>query len=194
MKLIKLLDTHYIIVDDSEIKKGNWVYKIQHSHTSLFYVDCEELSNDFNRNKNNYKKITHSTQPLSEDCRRCTGACEQCVEGTKSLSLLEIEETIYGYSVEKMALETYPVILGFGVGYGIDYNASQRNAYITGFKAHQELVKNKNKEVIKLLTNITEWSSFKEHPIDKQTQEALNLLLPKTEWDIEFVNNKIKLL
>ena len=24
MKLIKLLDTHYIIVDDSEIKKGDW--------------------------------------------------------------------------------------------------------------------------------------------------------------------------
>ena len=63
-ELIKLSDTHYIVVNDSEIKVNDWVYKIKHSHTSEFYVNTKELADDYNRNSNDYKKIIKSTSPL----------------------------------------------------------------------------------------------------------------------------------
>jgi hypothetical protein len=63
-ELIKLSDTHYIVVKDSEIKVNDWVYKIKHSHTSEFYVNTKELADDYNRNSNDYKKIIKSTSPL----------------------------------------------------------------------------------------------------------------------------------
>jgi hypothetical protein len=53
-KMIKLSDTHYIVVDDSEIKEGDWcVYK-----TGEIIQYLVKLNTD------NLRKITHSTQPL----------------------------------------------------------------------------------------------------------------------------------
>ena len=89
MKLIKLSETHYIVVDDSEIKEGDWYIddanNIRRSITS---------DKDYCVSRKDYKKITRSTRPLSEECIRCNGYCEQCVDGTKPLSLSEVEEVI----------------------------------------------------------------------------------------------------
>ena len=49
------------ITSDEEIKKGDWIYKIDHSHTAIFNVHCEELVDDYNRNNNNHKKIIMTT-------------------------------------------------------------------------------------------------------------------------------------
>ncbi len=186
-KLIKLSDNDYIIVDDSEIKKGDWYYDTndkesllpiyQRSQDPKFYKGC--------------KKITHSTQPLSEECKRCTGACEQCVDKTKPLSLSEVEEAIYGYSIEKMADNWF-------------YNEENKNHYenynekpswIKGFKAHQELVKDKLftiEDMKKIFELGQESVSNVNIPLDFDYN--IKSLLPKTEWDIEFVDDKIKLI
>lgn len=68
MKLIKLSETHYIIVDDSEIKEGDWVY--DNVDKEVFRVDS--LNNISGIVRSSYhttvldgcKKITHSTQQL----------------------------------------------------------------------------------------------------------------------------------
>ena len=54
MKLVKLADDHYIIVDDSEIKEGDWVVTKENTVHQVDYVDAYTKIND-------WKKITHST-------------------------------------------------------------------------------------------------------------------------------------
>ena len=101
MKLIEITKDHYVVVDYSEIENGDSVY-----------VNCSELGVKDIRKVSDYyneqylfegggqihidycKKITHSTQPLSDECKYCTGYCEQCVDVIKPLSISEVEELI----------------------------------------------------------------------------------------------------
>lgn len=65
MKLIKLNEDHYIIVDDSEIKEGDLCYDPEGNpgHRGIKYVvKCLRTAPDSYWNKH-CKKITHSTQP-----------------------------------------------------------------------------------------------------------------------------------
>lgn len=55
MKLIKLNEDHYIIVDDSEIKEGDYLY----SFSNKKIVVANKLTDLYIHSK----KITHSTQP-----------------------------------------------------------------------------------------------------------------------------------
>jgi hypothetical protein len=60
MKLIKINTDHYVIVDDSEIKEGDFVINIQRNHiypTPVQVIDVEYR----NRRNDVFKKITHST-------------------------------------------------------------------------------------------------------------------------------------
>lgn len=114
MKLIKLTDTHYIIVDDSEIKEGDFVFQQNFEKTNNQIIKIEtdfqaKIANDkdgsFTKNK-----ITHSTEPLedvfiSDTFKINVGGFEKGFNKIKQLSLPEIEEVIYGYNVEKMAEE-----------------------------------------------------------------------------------------
>lgn len=202
-KIIRLSETQYIVVDDSEIKISDWAFDILRKKVlKCFDVHKKDrLENDYlafegniGNPRDTYKKITHSTQPL--EFVKCglylnkTGKL-LAYDKIEPLSLSEVEEAIYGYSVEKMAENYYNTLGALGTEYD---KTTSINLIIWGFKAHQELTDAKYKEVIELLTNITEWSSFKDHPIGKQAQRALDLL-PKTEWDIEIdEQGKIKLI
>lgn len=188
--LIKLSDTHYIIVDDSEIKEGNW----------CIYNTGEIIQYLVKLNTDNIKKITHSTQPLEEDIEFVGTTPKITLKfiNIKPLSLPEVEEAINGYSVEKMAYD-----------YDLDAHENiygQVQAFKAGFKAHQELVKDN------LFTDKISIESLQElinegyDPYDSahhlQVQRMLKIieifiqsLLPKTEWDIEFnEQDKIKLI
>lgn len=90
MKLIKLSETHYIVVDDSEIREGDWFVNLFLTKTgigpyivkSVKKINDEPYftyvsSNDLYHLKKHMLKITHSTQPL---------------EGVKPLSLSEVKE------------------------------------------------------------------------------------------------------
>lgn len=77
MKLIKLNEEHYVIVDDSEIKEGDWfLNNIQRE------VYCNNIPN-YNVDKDYLKKITHSTQLLG------IGWQQEVIE----LSLQEVKES-----------------------------------------------------------------------------------------------------
>jgi hypothetical protein len=69
-KLIKINTDHYIIVDDSEIREGDYFISDKIIHQAEEILDCD---NDGNKeiHSQNYcnplilsKKITHSTQPI----------------------------------------------------------------------------------------------------------------------------------
>jgi hypothetical protein len=96
-KLVKLSETHYIVVDDSEIKEVP-CYNIVH-RVVVIPTDLEWA----NENKNNLKVITHSTQPLEPSIKSDKHDNPKEFVLIKPLSLSEVQELIYGYSVEKMA-------------------------------------------------------------------------------------------
>lgn len=98
-ELLKLSYNHYIVVDDSEIKEGDYYWN-------------KNISNEIQYKKekgilfHHCKKITYSTQPLERDYSQATYGIQyvEVFDKIKPISLSEVEELIHGYSVEKEAI------------------------------------------------------------------------------------------
>lgn len=144
-KLIKLSNTHYIIVDDSEIKVG-YVFN------SKGISQREEMSGYSDDYINRYwQKITHST-PIG-------GLSAMLKAGVKELSLSKVEEAIYEHFIgDKSSIDELKKAFKRGFTEGVCFGTSP-----TGYK---------------YLTG----------------EEYIQSLFSKTEWDIEFVDGKIKLI
>ena len=189
-KLIKLLESHYIVIDDSEIKEDDLFL-----HNNIIYK-CHEINLKGVRAlkggkeyyfKTGVNKITHSTQPLEEiegsevwENNECLGP-DYAFQEIKFLSLSEVEELIYGYNLEEMAMDS-----------SFEHGESSEGAYhgfIEGFNTHKELVKDKLFTIEDIRKACDLYRSGKTIDI------IIQLLLPKTEWDITFdEQSKIKLL
>lgn len=189
-KLLKLSETHYIIVDDSEIKVGDYYvgwannYSTEPKQRWVLYNLVSTTNGDTPR------KITHSTQPELLG----TG----WMQSVLPLFLSEVEEAINGYSVEKMALRELESYFGSN----LELTKTGKiwvEGYEIGFKAHQELVKDKLFTVEKAI-QILEEESFGQGAVSRDEYKArvvskLQSLLPKTEWEVEFdEQGKIKLI
>ncbi len=106
-KLIKLSDTHYIAVDDSEKgKEGfNWNY-------ALGKID--KLSRNYEKHSSEWsfcKKITHSTIPLEDKYiaydETIMGDIVKSYHRIKPLSLSKVEEAIKDNSSENNEWNIY---------------------------------------------------------------------------------------
>jgi len=184
MKLIRLSKTHYIIVDDSQIEKGDWVLPINNTPYRLKKA-IDKLPSD--------KKITHSTIPLDiETIPSETANIKKVSWGNiKHIPLSEVEEAINGYSVEKMAHKIRMDKWGDEIGQGIK-NSCREEGIIEGFKAHQQLVKDKvfTEEDVRIAIAMA-----RTLPNDTGTQIIQSLTTSKTEWDVEFdEQGKLKLI
>lgn len=213
MKLIKI-DNHYYVVDDSEIKENDFVH---HPEVSQEYtiVQGEKYSKGYHIAQGVYKhkpttnewykkerKITHSTQPL---------------ENVILLNLADVEEAINGYSIEKMAEETAiknwensdlykdaPVICMTAIN-------AEKEAFIKGFKACQELMKDKMftaSDMLNAYREGTNTGACHESLMDYESHDSTdaeefsksaseefeNSLLPKIEWEINIIDDKIIIL
>ena len=205
-KLIKLSDEHYIVVDDSEIKEGDKFYCITNkviftAHTIEYleeYNKLEDSNHNFYVNSKYAQKITHSTQPL-EDMNHGNYTSKVFLD-IKPLTLSEVEEAIYGYSVDKMADKL------ISCSDNIDSQLI-KEVWKGGFKAHKELVKDKLFTVDDMksifihgkqlgLTIAGNIRNGSEQPNKEEWfNESIQSLLPKTEWDIEITSEgKIVLL
>lgn len=195
-KIIKLSETHYIGVDDLSPIPNDFVYSYV-TNTIARFTDPRHFSDG------TYKKITHSTQPLECDkmwtplnCERwlCNNipCCGKFVnQKIKPLSLSEVEEAIYGYSVEQMAEEEYP--FAENTTHETIHKIA-KEAYIKGFNTYKELVK--NNYTFEQVLDAWELGAKEGLPLTKKKKEELiQSLLPKTEWDAEIdENGKITLL
>ena len=90
MKIIKIKEDHFIIVDDSEIKVNDWYYL---PRTNSAY-ECKEDPTELNLERSfGVAKITHSTKPLEHLI--ITGTYNGLVlNKIKQLSIQEIKELI----------------------------------------------------------------------------------------------------
>lgn len=190
MKLIKINTDHYIIVDDSEIKEGDY-------HFDFDKNEIDTWKGNLYSNRLKCKKITHSTQPLSDECKNCTGYCEQCVDGTKPLSLSEVKELIGEVDVEKKAINSWEGCDGCDANDELFFT----NGYQRGY--NQALEDNKEKKYTEEDLRKA-WDSGREYANDyweaRGEKYMINFdnfiqsLQPKTEWEVEFIDNKLKLL
>lgn len=175
-KLIKLNDQHYIIVDDSEIKKDDYVFQQNFEKTNNLIIKIE---NEFEAGIANDKessfikrKITHSTQLL---------------ENVQTIFLSEIEEVINRYPT----YELFKKVDGT-----CEKGEYEHWLFEKGFKAHQELVKDK------MIVNDSQMMDIMDICVRNRglfrgeiLLKIKEYLLPKTEWDIEIdEQNKITLI
>jgi len=206
-KLLKLSDTPYIVVDDSEIQKSDKVLE-KSADGSYKITTATPMSITINNDLNDkfQFKITHSTEPI-ERYDHPAGGYEGIFDKIKQLPLSEVEEAIYGFSVKNLA-DNYVT----DESYLPVHKEENYRSYINGFKAHQELVKDKLFTVADMINAFVagtnsgaNYESLVDHDSDNneeakefsqnELEEFERSLLPKTEWDVEFdERGKIKLL
>ena len=211
-KLIKLSDTHYIIVDDSEIKEGDWMFNYSGvkyneqvvsqctKNAAINWQQNMHINNETKSIRDCIKKITHSTQPLETKNEEYAwyGGENKITAKTfnkiKPLSLSEVEEAIYGYNLDDLVFNEFKK--------QDKYTFNEfKDIFILGFKAYQELVKNKLFTVDYMKKAFRAGGAYtlgshehfqQTHPDEK---EFIKSLLPKTEWDVEFdEQGKLRLL
>jgi hypothetical protein len=175
MKLIKINTDHYIIVDDSEIKEGDWYIDDTKSIRQSITSDQSYWSK-----RKEYKKITHSTQPLEWF-------------GGEIIFLSEVKELIGEGDVEKKA-EKF-----IGCKYDDIEDSIDQIGYDSFIRGYNQAIEdNKEKkyteeDLRKMFEMGIELSSFSDTDENK-FKYALNHIQPKTEWEVEMVDGKLKLM
>jgi len=168
MKLIKLTDDHYVIVNNSEIKVGDIVLEtyidgskgVEHIQT---LNDIDILSQ---------KKITHST--------------DININELYYISLQEVKELIGEVDVEKKYNETW-------LAKYQPYDSKEGIAFKTGY--NQALEDNKEKKYTE--DDMRKAYMVGQHGGVTQTHyefdEYIQQLQPKTEWEVEMIDGQLKL-
>ena len=178
MKIIKLTEEHYILTDDSEITTGDIVAeKLLTGEYELFTI---HTLNDIDKLRQ--KKITHSTQPESLGMG--------WMQSVLPLLLSEVKELLGVVDVEKKALEINPVELDEDW----DKNKQYRDEWMSGY--NQALEDNKEK---KYTEEDMRKAYYQGHKSGLGSENGLTFentiqsLQHKTDWEVEFVNGKLKL-
>jgi hypothetical protein len=190
-KLIKLNESNYIVVDNSCIERGDYYYNM--SMREILYK--KEKGVLFHH----CKKITHSTQPLEDvfignTFRVNVGGFEKGYNNIKALSISEVEELVNGYDLITLSKEATK---NKKFANGLHEEVVAQMYYRKGFKTHQELVKDKLFTVNDMRNMFILGGKHKTQNPDKfleKMEEIIQSLLLKTEWDVEFVDGKIKLI
>ena len=167
MKLIKINTDHYVIVDDSEIKEGDFVYD---SKDKVIRFVKQYLPDEW------IKKITHSTNILTN--------------GMGILYLSEVKELIGEVDVEKKVRNE------MGIPDYLPTNSMSppmQGSLEFGIKCYnQALEDNKDKKYTE--EDLKRYHNIMCLHGNKKGEEFIQSLQPKTEWEVEFDNNgKLKL-
>ena len=155
MQLIKLTYDHYVVVDDSEIKEGDW-YVHKQKGVGLRVQKCIGTNLPMDS-----KKITHSTNIDWND--------------VYYIPLQEVKELIGEVDVEKKAF---------------NYTSSSqahRRGFIDGY--NQALEDNKDKKYTE--EDLRKMWKFGYN--GKNLDDSIESLQPKTEWEVEMIDVKLKL-
>ena len=180
MKLIKIKEDHYVVVDDSEIKEGDL------SHCS--YTNNINKYSGFEK-KECCKKITHSTQPLEEFIDN-EGIRRIGWTNIKVLELSEVKELIGEVDVEKKALAINPIELI----QGWDKKKEYRENWISGY--NQAIEDNKEKKYTEEDMRIAITQAFlsgveRLEDFERVQEMILDNIQPKTEWEVDFFDGKL---
>ena len=195
MKLIKINTDHYVVVDDSEIKEGDYCLMFD-DYGNLFLGNQpqqylgEQAGHHLNKG---LRKITHSTQPLESVTNYRVFDKIKNFNKIKELSLQEVKELIGEVDMEQIAVDfAGDRKLGAGHGYpSFEANLLERG-FLSGY--NQALEDNKEKkyteEDMKYMFECGR--NFQSNGESTFTISILHIE-PKTDWEVEFVDGKLKL-
>ena len=177
MKLIKLSADHFVIVDDSEIKED--CYALPESPLGEREIVTANGQCKLDR------RITHSTYPIeytTEDHLQW--------DKIKRLSLSEVKELIGEVDVENKAIEWYNGEPKYNSNYVAD-PYSWKEGY------NQSLEDNKDKkyteEDMRIAIRVATTSKYDHILVFYSEEEILKSIQPKTQWEVEFIDGKLKL-
>ena len=187
MKLIKINTDHYIIVDNSEIKEGDWFIDSLGIRQVTSFAGVMVV-----KDITHIKKITHSTQPFNCNCsnkgyRLDTNCAERnhCFDKIQYLSLQEVKELIGEVDVKKKAKEY--------VGWWDEHDDQDVKLFTRGY--NQALEDNKDKKYTEEDIDKAYWAGMQFVGEDKGSfGEFIQSLQPKTEWEVEMIDGKLKLM
>lgn len=214
MILKKLNDSHYVILADEKTLSNNGDWYLSHPDYNKAVQWNMPLNTQHEGKQVWINKILYSTQPLeilpckcqygsimtsSHPCKKECQNPRKDYNKIKRLSLTEVEEAIYGYSMEKAAYNFCDNVVR-----PKDETRSLFFAFCTGFSTHQELVKDKLFTVEDMKKSFNagyDLNTWEQLNIPNDEREYLNehdyiqSLLPKTEWNVTFdEQGKIKLI
>lgn len=170
MKLIKLTDDHYIIVDDSEIKEksGDWFYSFETGKI--------------------YDTLIHHT---AASCKKITHSTNIDWNVVYYIPLSEIKELIGEVDVEKKAIKDLESYFGSNLEL-TDRGRDWVEGYVIGY--NQALEDNKNKKYTEEdLKCMFECGRNYQNNAEITFKVSMEYLQSKTEWEVEIVDGKLKL-
>ena len=174
--LIKLSDTHYIIVDDSEIKED--CYALHEGPLGEREVVTANGQCKLDR------KITHSTQPI-EQYEHPAGGYDVGYSNIKQLSLSEVKELLGEVDVEKKAND-------YGESIG-NKNGTASFDWKRGY--NQALEDNKDRKYTEQDIRFAYMQGYNrgKDSNPNHMEAYIKHLQPKTSWEVEFIDDKLKL-
>lgn len=173
MKMIELNEDHYIVVDDSEIKKHDWYFN--HPNKEI----CQSFFNRIPLEFGKCEKITHSTKRIEK-----LDNGDYVFIIINELNLYKVKALVGKVDVEELAEQ-------YAKAHSIYESAQDDVAY--GFREgyNQCLEDNKDKKYTEDdLRNAMRL--FHDRTI-KTMDEVIESLQPKKEWEVTFENGKLKL-
>ena len=179
----KLAEDHYIVVDDSDIKIGDIVAeKLLTGKYELFTI---QTLNDID--EQTQIKITHSTQPESFGTGWMKSIQPLFLSEVKELlGVVDVEKSMwYERNLQNPYSSDSPSNTGFNKGFELGYN--------------QAIEDNKDRKYTRedLLDAYT-WGFLEGTERGDDVTDSVNkfsqALQPKTEWEVEIVDGKLKLI
>ena len=219
MTLKKLKNDHYIIVDDSEIKEGDYYLRYNQSImkcTSIKLQFNEALNKEetiicsdgcgdpYERSKHFLKKITHSTQPLELLTLSENGLSGMGFSKVRPLNIFNVKELLGEVDVEKKAEKHAQKMWGEYVGDVFTHNdiitdKTLGENTIYDFKSgyNQALEDNKEKKYTEedmLNALYSMWYKAKngDFNINEAVKASIDYVQPKTSWGVQ-INSDGKL-
>ena len=196
MKLVKINEEHYVVVDDSEIKEGDWYY-LPRTHS---VYQCKEDATELNLERDfGVSKVTHSTQPLEWFTydNLSDEVFSMDYHNIKPISLQEVKELIGEVDVEKQEIiltDHQKELLNIG---NVSYKDSSIIYYLPyifineNSKWYMQLKDNKEKKYTEedLRKAFFNGGNMKEI---EEFNSFIQSLQHKTEWEVEIVEGKLK--
>ena len=181
MKMKKLSDDHYIVMDDSDIKIGDVV--AERLLTGKYELFTIQTLNDID--EQTQIKITHSTQPEFFGTGWMQSIQPLFLSEVKELlGVVDIEKKVLEYNRKKFVSEFNPKKDQFAAG------------IIVGWK--QALEDNKDRKYTEEdMRKAMRFGSMRNKltisELESSFQQLIQSLQPKTEWNVEIVEDKLKL-
>ena len=172
MTLKELTNDHYIIIDDSKINNGDVHFDFDKNEIDIW-------EGNLHSNRFKCKKITHSTQPLELLTLSENGLSGIGFSKVKPLNIFNVKELIGEVDV---AFERYPIIENDKEHN--DRNYYRRSAYYQALEDNKEK-KYTEEDVIAIVE--------KSRATGLTAEYIIQSLQPKTEWEVEFLDGKLKL-